>query len=108
MLDWLKDNIEQIGTGLSILAVMVIGTMGRIHGKKGEPPKAVELAGAVIDSTDVKSIVAALNINTASVRENSEVRREGDGRIINQLDEVNDRLEKIKDELLISRIENRR
>ncbi|MDB6151476.1 MAG: hypothetical protein JWQ44_2924 [Chthoniobacter sp.] len=100
VLDWLKDSLPEIGTGALVIVSVTVAAIGRRFGAKAPEQAHVELAGAVIDSSDVKSIVAALNINTAAVKENSEVRREGDGRMIAQLDEANNRLERIKDELI--------
>lgn len=146
MLDWLKSNAGEIGTGFLFILMGTVAAAGRVFGRKPEPPAAVELAGAVIDNAAIAPLIKAYGENSAALRASShalarameavrdntkavresdaaqtaalaEMRRIGDdiARIsenteetVEQAKEAARRLEAIKDQLLISRAENRR
>ena len=115
MLEWFGANLakvspEQVLNGLLASVVIVLGWIGAKAGHKPAPPQVAELAGAVIDHTSVKALIASQDNLAAALRENSEATRDTSKglpvistavqRLVEATDETNDRLEKIKDELI--------
>lgn len=116
MTDWLTANLpptNDILTGLFVGIGTLLGWLGYRKGKNTEAPqKTVELAGAVIDSTDVKALVASHAMLATALRDNTEASRSTAAgiaaiigevrRVVDATQETNDRLERIKDELIRS------
>lgn len=119
MLDWLRQIVPDAKSFETVANVLILGfatLLGALAAKKQKnKPKmqdgeTVEIAGAVIDSTMATALIAAIETNTKALHERLGVQTD----LINHLTalrdevrsvryeakEINDRLERIKDEII--------